>query len=355
VTLACVWAAACGVGAWRAQAHGLSSRSSEGGYVSGPARGAYVRLVPDLEGGAVGLCMATGVEAAYGGGGSCGAPPTSTGPVFAETCEVDESVSYTGAPRVGRRSSVTIVYALVRAEVAAVSVAGGSPVATHTNPTLPEGLRAVAVELHTRLGRFQRRRELRCPHLTPLDAELRPIPQRGEPSAPLERRLPAKLWWRPERGSALLCARRRDTPRSACRIPRHPQSGACRLTMSRPIAGLSARAGSVAGKIRPIRGLLSGAFLSCINAEYRSREGVLFDAAVLLDAAKPGVPPAALPAMKRLAGHEDVFDAPGWSGKIFARRLADAWLVVETPGEEEDGSVKVALRLLQRLHAAIRL
>jgi hypothetical protein len=59
---------------------------------------------------------------------------------------------------------------LTTSTVAAVSVAGGSPIPTKTYPTFLDGLRAVVVELRGHAGQPQPGIALPCPKVTPLDA-----------------------------------------------------------------------------------------------------------------------------------------------------------------------------------------
>jgi len=56
-----------------------------------------------------------------------------------------------------------------------------------------------------------------------------------------------------------------------------------------------------------------------------------------------------MPGMKPLAGHPSVFSAPP---NRFARRIHDAWLVVE---EEDNIGPRVPLELLKRLRATVHL
>ncbi len=143
------------------------SALAEGPYVSRPAPNSHVLLVPELQGATAGWCMATATETATEGSSGCGAPRTSTGPIFAEGgCQGNDTRLDT--------------FVLTTSEVAAVSVAGGPPIPTHANSTLPDGLRAAAVEVLRNKGK-----PWPCPRVTPLAANGRPIRKRGKPGRPL--------------------------------------------------------------------------------------------------------------------------------------------------------------------------
>ena len=85
-----------------------------------------------------------------------------------------------------------------------ISVAGGPPIPTHANSTLPDGLRAAAVEVLRNQGK-----PWPCPRVTPLAANGRPIRKRGITGKPLLFRLPGTQRW----------------TESA-----HPPTGVCKLT-----------------------------------------------------------------------------------------------------------------------------
>jgi hypothetical protein len=66
----------------------------------------------------------------------------------------------------------------------------------------------------------------------------------------------------------------------------------------------------------------------CLDTVYVYQEEHHLTAAVLLNAADPGATPPPLPGMKPLQGHPGLFEAPGPSGEMAARRIPGAWLVV---------------------------
>jgi hypothetical protein len=253
---------------------------------------------------------------------------TSPGPIFAEKgCDESETGIH--------------LYALTTSEVAAVSTYGGTPIPTTTNATLPDGLRAVAVEVlrhsgHPSIG-------LHCPSMTPLDVDGKPIRDAGKRAAQLRftSRLPATKEW--DRGVP------GEHPGWNARRPAH---GACELRATQLTRETSARWGNVATVIRPEKGLVGQALLSCVDITYFYLGEHALDAAVLLNASHPGATPPPLPGMKPLAGHPGIFEAPGSSGRKAARRILGAWLVVE----EVDGiGLGVPVVLLEHLRATVHL
>jgi hypothetical protein len=306
---------------------GCARSATHSAYISRPVPNARVLLVPDLRGGWAGWSVATGYRTATegsSGGGEITA--TSTGPIFAQAgCEANEAAIQ--------------IYALTTSEVAAVSVYGGPSIPTMTNATLPDGLRAAAVEVvrrngHPNIG-------LSCPRLTALDAHGKPMRWRGNPGGPQAFKLPGTKKW--TRGAPS------EHPAGNAR---HPAYGACELTATRLPPETSARWGSVATKIRPVKGLIGQAFLSCVNITYFYLGEHALTAAVLLNASHPGARPPRLPGMRPLAGHPGIFEAPGDGNEMAARRIPGAWLVVE---EGDRIGLGVSVEILEHLHPTIRL
>jgi hypothetical protein len=308
-TLSCIFAVS-----------GCSQSTAQETYVSRPAPNGYVRLVPELKGGWEGWCVATGYQTTTEGCGE--ATTTSTGPIIDEAgCAESETAIH--------------IYALTTSEVAAVSVYGGSPIPTTTNSTLPNGMRAAAVEVIRHNGHPDiRGGGALCPRLAPLDARGVLVRSTERPGRPQLVELPDGLHW--ER-------------------PMRPSKGDCGLTMTRPFGETVAIEGDVAtqiGQIRPYRGLLGKAFLSCVDTVYVYHEDHHLTAAVLLSASHPGVTPPPLPGMRRLAGHPGIFEAPGSEGERVARRIPGAWLIVE---EEDRIGLRVPVEILDCLRASVHL
>ena len=303
------------------------SATAAGPYVSRPVPNSHVLLVPELRGGRAGWCLATDYETRREGSSGCGAVTTTSGPIVAEQ-GCDE-----GATGIH-------LYALTTSEVPAVSVYGGTPIPTTTNTTLPDGLRAAAVEVlrhngHPSIG-------LHCPRMTPLDADGKPIRDTGKRAARLRfaTRLPGTKEW--DRGVP------GQNPGWNARRQAH---GACELRATQLPRETSARWGSVATVIRPEKGLVGQALMSCVDITYFYLEEHALTAAVLLNASHPGATSPPLPGMKPLAGHPGIFEAPD-SQEMAARRIPGAWLVVE----ENDGiGLRVPVELLESLRATIRL
>jgi hypothetical protein len=289
-------------------------------YVSRAAPHGRVQLVPVLDGGEAGWCMATETATATEGSATCVEPATSTGPIFAESCDP--------------KDTAVDVYAITKTEVASVSVDGAAPVRTVADPTLPSGRRWVAVEVLRRKGR-----PASCLHLTALGRNGKPIRVRGASGAPLAVKFAAARSWQ------------QSAP---------PPGGACKLTVNAPQnprspwvgAAAQASSGEIATQVRPVPRLLTPGFLSCAHAVYYYREENALNTAVLLDASHPGSTPPKLPGMKRLPGRPGIYEAPGAEGRRVARRVRGAWLIVE----EADGlGLQVPADLLEQLHATIRL
>jgi hypothetical protein len=304
---------------------GMSACSSSGGAVatssgdsgnSQVVRDYEVLLAPSLQGGTVGWCLTVVMS----GQDACAVPEASTGPIVMET----ENCG-------GSDANVIVAYALVRQTVA-VSIVGGPPIPTRTEPSLPNGLRAVFVEI-----RYQHvPSKETCPRFTPLDEDGKPITEGSTPTTPLAFQLPGLVRWQ-RRGSQRL-------PPGA-----HLPPGVCEIS---PIDLLrfSARSGIVVRRIVPSRVALGPVFTSCASTEYRSQESQM-TAAVLLDAEHPGSKPAPLPGMKPAVGHAGVFQAHGSEGVLLGLRVPGAWLVVEEGGTD----LQEPLTLLEHLHATVHL
>lgn len=276
---------------------------------------ADVYLAPQLEGGTAGWCMAIGDTRPDEGGSDCAVPATSTGPIFAQQCLVDQEG--------------TDVFAFTKSNVAAIEIARHRPIPTLANATLPNSLRAVAVEVQSTAG-VSRHRSTRCLSPTPLNSKGDIIDERDAPGVPLEFRLPARRW----------------------RSPAREPGGGCRIT-AKAGSGVTAQWGSVAKGIRAYPQLIGNALLSCANVMYFNvREDRYFDVAVLVDAAHPGSEPAALRDMAPVSGHAGIGQLPGVEGEIVARRIPGAWLVVE---ESDRLGLATPLALLEDVRVEMEL
>lgn len=290
----------------------LTKHNTEDLGASQTVRDYEVLLVPKLQGGTSGWCLTVVMM----GKGGCTVPPTSAGPIFVENCD-------------GSASTGIEIYALVTSKVAAVSIAGGPQIPTRAETALPNGLRAVFVEIHSQANSHQISSENTCPHFVPLGISGAPIKRSSKPTLSLAATLPGRMEWQ---------------------HPAQRLAGACQISV-RHLPGFSAHWGSVATRIGPSRGLIGRAFLSCADTEYFSQEDTSMDAAVLLDASYPGTTPAPLPGMRPLPGHHQVFRARGSGGELVASRIREGWLVVEEGGT----GLQEPLALLVHLHATVNL
>jgi hypothetical protein len=107
----------------------------------------------------------------------------------------------------------------------------------------------------------------------------------------------------------------------------------------------------VASAITPFPGTIIGrAFFSCIDTEYYLQKWPL-DAAILLDATHPGVPPAPIPGLEAVKNAPGYFNGPGdFKGELTAVRRGNAWLVV-AGGK----SLSQRLEVLRHVTATVRL
>jgi hypothetical protein len=298
-----------------ASACSSSSRASTSpaavGYKSITINPAPIRLVPETEAGIAGWCVAKP------NGATCqeGRPRE---PIIAG------SWSSSNPP------PVTEGYALTLSQVAAVSVNGGPRIPTRHEAALPDGLRVVAVTIHgvkpPRLSGASKRRRF--------DLRFTARNVKGEPIVELATPHPRLV--------------ATPLPTLSLQDPANPTSGVCRIETATSLAGLVAEGGSVLTQVRPNRGLLGEAFLSCASTGY-SLEGWSPVAAILLSASQPGSTPPSLPAMQRLPGHPGIFEAPGSNGEMVARRISGAWLVVER------APLQQRLTLLEHLRATLDL
>jgi hypothetical protein len=138
-------------------------------------------------------------------------------------------------------------------------------------------------------------------------------------------------------------------PATYWKAPQVPPSGPCAIGSSH-LPGLRSRWGHVVGVVRPVPELARGGYISCDDTKLSVR-GSSLDAAILVDAAQPGsAPPQPLPNAHLVGSHHGLYTAPGWSGAILARRVGDAWLLVEGGrGLRQRESVLAHLRATVRL------
>ena len=114
---------------------------------------------------------------------------TTAGPIFAVSC--------------GTENEDPAMYVLTQKDVASVVIGRGAPVRTSANSTLPDGLRAAALEAR---GYEPRRGFKHCPTVTPFDSSGRAIPTRTAPSIRLVVRPPYSTWAHPDKPRRGVCA-----------------------------------------------------------------------------------------------------------------------------------------------------
>jgi hypothetical protein len=270
-----------------------------------------VLLVPQVNAGWTGWC----VISVNGSVGGC-PPGKSHLPIIAE------SWSSGGPPR------ETESYAVTTSQVAAVSFDDEPPVPTHAEAELPNGLRAVVLEIH---GRSLLEERGSVPRFTPLNAKGETI----RPSRSVSSRLLGI-----------------EVPTRSLGNPAHPTSGPCRMTTEH-LRDLSVGGGSVISQVRSYSGLIGKGFLSCASTSY-NLDGWPLLAGMLLNAGHPGSAPRSLLGMKPLKGHPGIFQAPGPEGLepdggMIARRVHGAWLVITR------AKLPQRLALLAHLRATIHI
>lgn len=260
-------------------------------YKSIRAKNEQVLLVPDIEMGNAGWCVFV--------------PGRQVG------CESERLIApilkhdwSSGAP-----PQVTKGFALTTGEVAAVSVNGGPRIPIRSMRGLPDGLRAVAVELPGYELKSGGRRGVRL-RFTPLDAQGHRIRRRLT-----HVRLTAF-----------------EMPTGPVAGPARPGVGACRVEQAPALAGVEATQAVTLVRVAPVRELLAGALLPCASTTFRM-EGAPIVATLLLDAGHPGSEPALWPAVQQVAGRPGVVRGPvveqgTEKGEMVARRVRGAWLAV---------------------------
>jgi hypothetical protein len=276
--------AICLVG-WQAGSSGAAIASSR----FEPASGFWeVQLLPPLNFAEAGWCMGDGREG--GGGFSCDAPMTEAAPILIEDW------SRSSPPPVTRG------YALTLPRVRAVSINGEAPIPTRTQPGLPDGLRAVAVE---RPGELFSSRLVGLPYVVALDEHGNPLRELRQP--PLRRQDRDVRFWRATQN------RRR---------------GVCGINVQ-GVPGLVEHHGSVLSRLTPTTGIVDRGLLVCASTYYEKGTWPL-TVSVLLDAPKPGVvAPVPIPGMKPLRGRRRDLAEIVPLLKLLARRHGKAWVLIE--------------------------
>jgi hypothetical protein len=219
----------------------------------------------------------------------------------------------------GRSSAVirTYVY-LTTSEVAAVRISPTLTILTRRDRSLPQNQRIAIAFARTR----ENAPEANPP--VPLSSNGRPIPVRPVPS-----------------------------PASNLAVLAQPgQPAACKInTTGLPHA--KPTYGQVVQYLNPFPKVAPGTLLPCAYTIF-TYHGETIDAAILLDARHPGAPPGPLPVATRLSTHPETVNQParltGIGLAMTARRVGNAWLVIET-----NGTPATRLEILDHLHTCVRL
>jgi hypothetical protein len=275
----------------------------------GPSQYA-IDMSPYLNAGETGWCVGViSTERGRFRGWSEGCGGTPGVPIVAESFEAPEP------------KHATLNWAITTAAVAAVRI-GDHVVRTRSEPRLPSGFRA-AVEIVAPgygPGPGRQREVKRVDGIVNVQSRPRPVEALNARGQVIHYRAPEPLqpgtapWWFQK---TVYWAPPQAPPNLSCSIH------------SRPLSGPEPQWGNVATGIRHIAGVPGSAFISCADTEFYWHHSPL-EAAVLLNAARPGSEPAAFPQMQPVSDHPGVFDAPGGvQGHLTGRRIRGAWLVVQ--------------------------
>lgn len=222
--------------------------------------------------------------------------------------------------------------------MAAVRISPTLTILTRADPQLPDGYRfAVVVEPKRRSGPVAGSGPWpvaalsRSGHVIPA----RFVPAERETAVP----------WQRHHGRSTLGQRaRRSTP----------PPGACEID-PRGLSRATLYYGSVVVHVHPSGRLEGDPYLSCAYMQLYYR-GYTVQIAVLLDARDPGRVPALLPGSAALRSQPGTVNDPARSGQqpITARRIGNAWLVVESINRKGSSSLSERLAVLDRLTACVR-
>lgn len=275
-----------------------------------------IGFAPSIQAGQIGWCVSTRTfsptgRVQDGGTGGCNTPAPTT-----------------GAPVLGTQTIVNgggLSYVFTTGAVAAIKIAGGPTVLTRPSSRLPDGYRAAVFQYKPPPGALG---SMRIPGgaanlITPLSSSGSAIAQDSS-GPPVE---PTRSWL----------------------YPHTPAAGVCSLS-AKPGSALRTGSGSVVTATIAAPTITGAAFLPCVNEDlYLPRHTDQPDAsaglgtylvgamvgAILLDAARPGRPPASLPGMHLIPASHGIYDSP--SADVFAgnanngltaKRIANAWVVV---------------------------
>jgi hypothetical protein len=346
-----------------------------------------IGFTPDITGGAVGWCdqidfttrlvhptkrdhFAREYGTFGGGAAGCGSGPTAAEPF------IDADIDSGSGSGDGQRFAYAVAYYLTAPQVAAVRASPTLTILTRPEPRLPDGYR-VAVGFPQpphgdSLRAIGNSHERLSASIRALGAFFAPVALAGDGRELARRHLsggrpwvpdPTVSWRRDPHARAILDAldlRALDHRYSRLfrNLPlRRPPAGPCAIESSQ-LPGAEQQLGHVVLRVRPVPQVIGRAYLSCIDTELTYR-GWALDAALLLDAHHPGSLPAPLPGSTPVPGHPGVVEekSGGLFGDITARRVGDAWLVVESSSRLAPHMSDLAQRLdvLDGLRTCVRI
>ncbi len=332
-----------------------------------------IGFTPDITGGVVGWCDQIDfttrlvhptkrnhfqrLSGTYGGGAAgCGRGPTAAEPF------IDSDVISGSGSRGGQHFSYQVAYYLTAPQVAAVRASPTLTILTRPEPGLPDSYRVAVGFPEQELGGTPQAMGAFSPVALARDG--RELARRHLPGWRPWVPDPTMSWQRrPGAGPGARGSLGVLAPRYAGifrNLPlRRPPAAPCAIDSSR-LPGAQQQLGKVVLHVRPVPQVIGRAYLSCIDTEIAYRRWAL-DAALLLDAHHPGALPAPLPGSSPVPGHPGVVEeeSGGIFGDITARRVGDAWLVVESSSSgrlaERTSGLPQRLEVLDALRACVRI
>jgi len=341
-------AAAVGVFGSTASAPPSGSLSTAGAGSAFAATSYRIAVTPNLNGGAVGWCVQDVLRYRQGssGGGGCDGIQLRDKPIIA----AGGGFSADGGP--STYVVTTDLYFMTAPQVAAVRVSRTLTIRTRADKQLPDGYR-IAVVIHQAKAHGVSNPSRPNPfRAVPLNAAGQALPMHwpGFVGATPQVRLytaahralsDQAAYWQPQptRGVGPQ-PKVHEAPAAACEI------------YTRSLAGVHLFFGEVVQHVRGIPQLTGKTYLSCANTQF-GYAGYGYVSAILLDSQHPGTKPELLPDSHPVAGNPAAVNEPdtqsGPIHPITARRVGDAWLVVESSAPLTD-----RLRVLNRLTTCIR-
>jgi hypothetical protein len=278
-----------------------------------------VILAPNLGAGEGGWCVTTAR-----GAGACPSAgmPVLRGPIIVEVWGGQGS-SF-GSGRAMPVASIGEGMVLTSSDVAAVSFAGGTPIPTHAESSLPDHLRGAILNIRSASSGGVPI-AVTSARFIALNADGQPMPETRSPGPRLQFHFPSQR-----------LGHSADSETGVCSVD------------ATGISGSVFEGGAVMTALKPHTDVRGKEFVDCLQASYRV-EGWPLEVDVLLDAAHPGSTPATLPVAQPLAGHHGVFVGPGLEAESLARRVSGGWLLV-SKGKD----LGQRLAVLEHLYVSIR-